>query len=240
MSSNGQETYRVKYGSKVISFDLEYRQRRTMEISVYPDLAVRVNAPSERTLDEIKDKVKKRASWILEQQHFFSLYLPKQPPRQYVSGESHLYLGKQYRLKTVQSENEKVALKRGCLLIHINDRRNSDRIKELLDQWYRDRAEVILRERVQLCCAKMRKYGVGEPRYQIRRMSKRWGSCSKDGKMILNVHLIKAPSHCIDYVIAHELCHLKYFNHGKAFYTLMTQVMPDWKKRKGRLEQVTL
>ena len=69
-------------------------------------------------------------------------------------------------------------------------------------------------------------------------MKKRWGSCSKQGAIILNTELIKAPSHCIDYVILHEMCHLKYFNHGKAFYNLLVKIMPDWEKRKKRLEEV--
>jgi len=240
MSSNGQGTHRIAFGSKTISFELEYRPRKTLEISVYPDLAVRVTAPSERTLEEVKDKIRKRAAWILEQQYFFSLYLPQQPSRQYISGESHLYLGKQYRLKTVHAETEKVLLTRGFFFVHTKDRRDSKRTRQLLEQWYRDRAETVLRTRVQACYGRMRKYGIPEPWYQIRKMSKRWGSCSKDGRMLLNVHLVKAPSHCIDYVITHELCHLKYFNHGKAFYTLMTQVMPDWEKRKKRLEQVAI
>jgi len=238
MSRNGHETHRIRYGSKVIYFGLEYRKRTTLEISVYPDLTVRVIAPAERTLDEVIEKIRKRAPWIVEQQYFFSLFLPKQPSRRYVSGESHMYLGRQYRLKTVPSDDEKVVLKRGSLCVHTADRSDSARTKQLLEQWYRTRAETVLQERVRLCYEKIRKHGLKEPNLQIRKMSKRWGSCSKEGKMLLNVHLIKAPSHCIDYVITHELCHLKFFNHGKAFYTLMTQVMPDWEKRKKRLEQV--
>ena len=238
MSDNGQHIHRIKYGSKIISFELEYRERKTLEISVYPDLVVRVKAPSERTLDEIREKIRKRAAWILEQKYFFSLYLPKQPSRRYVSGESHMYLGRQYRLKIIQSEQERIVFKRGSILVHTQNRSDSSQVKRMLDQWYRGRAEEKLRKRVSLCYEKIRKHGIKEPDYQIRKMSKRWGSCSKGGRMLLNVALIKAPSHCIDYVIMHELCHLKHFNHGKAFYNLMTQVVPDWEKRKNRLEQV--
>jgi predicted metal-dependent hydrolase len=88
--------------------------------------------------------------------------------------------------------------------------------------------------------AQLRKYGIGEPKLCIGKMKKRWGSCTGRGVIYLNPGLIKAPSHCIDYIITHELCHLKYPNHGKQFYSLMSRVMPDWGARKRRLESVPL
>jgi len=234
------EHHKIIYGSQIIPFQLEYRNRKTLEISVYPDMSVKVIAPLKRTYDEIEAKVRKRASWIIEQRYFFSLYLPKQLPKKFISGESHYYLGRQYRLKTINSADSKVVLCRGVIHVYVPDRSDSAQIKKLLEIWYRQRADIKFSERLDLCYSKIKKYGIAEPTIQIRKMKKRWGSCSKQATIILNTELIKAPSHCIDYVITHEMCHLRYFNHGKAFYNLLVKVMPDWEKRKKRLERVLL
>ena len=110
MNNNTIEHHKIKYGSQIIPFQLEYRKRKTLEISVYPDMSVRVKAPLKRTYCEIEEKVRKRAAWIIEQRYFFSLFLPIQPAKKYISGESHFYLGRQYRLKVVSSTEEKVVL----------------------------------------------------------------------------------------------------------------------------------
>ena len=122
MDNNTIEHHKIKYGSKVLPFQLEYRKRKTLEISVYPDMSVRVKAPLKRTYCEIEEKVRKRAAWIIEQRYFFSLFLPIQPAKKYVSGESHFYLGKQYRLKVVRSIEEKVVLKRGIINVYTKNR----------------------------------------------------------------------------------------------------------------------
>lgn len=237
---NTTESHKIAFGSHVIPFELQYSKRKTLEISVYPDMSVVVKAPATRSFEEVKEKILKRGSWILEQRYFFSLYLPKQPEKKYVSGETHIYLGRQYRLKVVTSSEEKVVLKRGYIFVHTKDKTNSKPIQKLLDAWYRERASIKFRERLNICLKKLQKYGIKTPQIQIRKMSSRWGSCSENGRITLNTQLIKAPSQCIDYVITHEMCHLKYFNHGKAFYNLLVQVMPDWEKRKGRLESIVL
>lgn len=240
MSANEGQSHSIRYGSRTIAFELEHRRRRTLEISVYPDTAVRVIAPLNRTLEEVQEKVRKRASWILEQQRSFSLFLPKQPPRRYVSGETHAYLGRHYRLKTINSDRERVVLSRGVLCVYVKDRTDSARVRRLMRAWYRERAAQKFRERLDLCWQKARKHGIPQPAFQIRDMARRWGSCSGNGTLLLNSQLVKAPTQCIDYVIVHELCHTQHFNHSKSFYELLTKIMPDWQARKRRLESVAL
>ncbi len=240
MSEKERQLQQVKYGTRTIAFELEHRKRRTLEISVYPDLSVRVVAPLDRTLDEIREKVKKRASWILGQQDSFSLFLPKQPPRRYVSGETHAYLGRHYRLRTMDGDPERIVLARGLLCVYTRDRSDSARIRRLMRVWYRQRAAEKFRERMEACWQRVRKHGIARPAFQIRDMTRRWGSCSENGTLLLNSQLVKAPTRCIDYVIVHELCHTQHFNHSKSFYDLLTRVMPDWPERKKRLERVAL
>ena len=122
------QQHRIKFGNEIIPFTLEYRKRKTLEISVYPDMSVRVVAPLDRSYEEIEDKIRKRGSWIIEQRYFFALFLPKQPEKRYVSGESFYYLGKQYRLKIVSSEQDRVSLTRGIILVHTKDKTRSAQI----------------------------------------------------------------------------------------------------------------
>ena len=179
MDNNTIEHHKIKYGSQVIPFRLEYRKRKTLEINVYPDMSVMVKSPLKRTYCEIEEKVRKRAAWIIEQRYFFSLFLPIQPAKKYISGESHFYLGKQYRLKVVSLTEEKIVLKRGIINVYTKDRNDSNQIKTLFDRWYRQRATIKYAERLNLCYTKTKRYGIILPSIQIRKMKKRWGSCSK-------------------------------------------------------------
>lgn len=232
--------YSITYGNKQIEFELEYCDRKTLEISVHPDLLVTVKAPQNRTLEEVYEKVRKKAPWIVKQIYYFESFLPETPPRRFVSGEAHYYLGKQYRLKLIVSDIEEVKLKNGYIYVFLPDRKDKQKAEKLLNEWYLTRAKLKLPDVLEKCYEKLRKYGVDFPEYQIRKMSKRWGSCTPEKIIMLNPDLIKAPSHCIEYVITHELCHLKYLSHDNNFISLLSRVMPDWELRKQRLERVKL
>jgi predicted metal-dependent hydrolase len=234
------ETNSVTYGDEVIRFSISYTNRKTLAISVHPDMSVTVAAPQKARLDRIREKVLKRAAWILKQQDYFSGFLPSQSPRQYLSGETHYYLGKQYRLKVVEGDKESVKLIGGWFYVRVKCKDDRRRIETLLNEWLLSHAQERFRISLEKCSGQLRKYGIGEPKLYIRKMKKRWGSCTGSGVIYLNPGLIKAPSHCIDYIITHELCHLKYPHHGKQFYSLMNRVMPDWEARKRRLENVPL
>jgi predicted metal-dependent hydrolase len=116
--------------------------------------------------------------------------------------------------------------------------RDPDHTRTLLERWYREKAYRILRERFERGVALMTAYGVGCPPLGIRKMERRWGSCTPDGRVLLNPRLVLAPTASIDYVVVHELCHLLHPHHGRPFYDLLARVMPDWEDRKTRLERV--
>ena len=104
----------------------------------------------------------------------------------------------------------------------MGDPSDSARVQALLRGWFRERAEHVFRERSEVCRKHVATFGIEHPGdFTQRRMKKRWGSCSKDGRILLNTQLVGAPKTCIDYVIVHELCHVVHHNHSKAFYDLL-------------------
>lgn len=229
-------SHSVTFGNSEINFDLQYSTRKTLGISVLPDLSVVVTAPENADYTKIASLIKKRATWILRQQAKFDEYLPQQPARQYVSGETHLYLGRQYRLKVEEDESEAVKLKGRYIHVRTSDKHNSRQVKELLDDWYKQRAEKYFRAKLIKSWEKFRRYEIELPAIRLRRMSKRWGTCSASGTIYINLDLIKFPSSCVEHVVVHELCHLIEPNHNREFYRLLLRVMPNWKKRKMLLE----
>ena len=229
----------VFFGQTEIIYVVNFCERKTLAIHVYPDGNVIVDAPTAASEQVIADKVKKRAPWIFKQKLKFESYPPALSQRQYVSGETHRYLGRQYRLKVMEGKNDNVKLLHGHLFIETNSPENRLRVKILLQQWYRLRARVVFSERYDVCVQQVTKLNIEHHQgFQLRFMPKRWGSCTGQGNIILNPELIAAPKDCIDYVITHELCHLRERNHSQAFYKLLTTVMKDWELRRKRLNEM--
>lgn len=232
------ETVEIPYGSRTIGFRLERRARKTLSISVNPDLGIDVVAPLDAPIDKIVEKVRKRAPWITRQVQYFDQFQPRTPERQYVAGETHMYLGRQYRLKTVRGIQERVKLYRGRLVVEVLTPRQTDRTKLLVMNWYRERAYIKFAERLAVCSDHFPNPDKFTPsRLMIRQFKQRWGSMTPTGKLVLSPALLRASVDAIDYVITHELCHIKFAHHGPAFVELLTRVMPDWEKRKLNLER---
>jgi predicted metal-dependent hydrolase len=230
--------HEISYGTQTLTFRLERRKRKTLAIEVHPDQSVRVKAPLRLSLNLILERVEQRGAWIVKQQRRFAELPPPQPEREFVSGESYRYLGRQYRLKVVQAPQEGVRLYQGRLEVSLTNTDDRTRVQALLREWYRRRAEQIFQERFEVCRKHVAASGIDHPGgFTIRRMRKRWGSCSRDGRVLLNTQLVGAPKTCIDYVIVHELCHVVHHNHSSAFYALLGACMPDWRGRQKLLAQ---
>jgi len=232
---NGFE-HSVVYGTKTIDFSLFYRDRKTMEIAVHPDGSVIVKAPLHSEITIIEKKIIKRARWILKQLNYFKQFNPKTPERSYVNGETHLYLGKQYRLKIIMGSKNSVKLSRGFFYITCRETPTPGAVKKLLNQWYLEKARVKFAESMERSWEKFKRQDLEKPILSIKRMKKRWGSLSDKGTITLNIDLIRAPKECIDYVVSHELCHLEYPDHSPDFYKLLDSVSPGWEKIKHKLE----
>jgi len=226
----------ITYGRESIPFDVLFVDRKSMEIAVHPDSRVVVKAPVGTGMANIKSRLVKRARWIKHQISYFSQFSPRTPARQYVGGESHLYLGRQYRLKIQMGKISQVKLVHGYFWVTVNDDPAPERVKRLLEKWYADKAKERFNEVFEKYLPEFERQGLPAPSIMIRRMKTRWGSLSPNGTLTLNVELIRAPKECIEYVITHELCHLKHRQHDAAFYRLLEQRMPDWQKRKHKLE----
>ena len=229
----------LTWGTDTIRYEVRFlASRQTLAIEVHPDSRVLVRAPVDCPEALIAERVQKRAAWISRQLAEFQRYRPRTPARQYVNGESHLYLGRQYRLKLISGEAASVKLTRGRLLVTLPGEPEPERVKALLHRWYLDRARAVFTEVLDASLPHFK--GVEHPRLIVRAMQSRWGSLSRAGSMTLNVNLVRAPRPCIEYVVTHELCHTTHRDHDARFFKLLGQVMPDWEKRKQRLEAALL
>lgn len=226
----------VTYGKDTIAYKVVFAPRKTLAIEVLPDSSVVIKAPYGANSDAIRAKVVKRARWIIKQQLYFRQFEPRTPERQFVGGETHLYLGRQFRIKTTSGDRNMVKLTRGYFQVQLQPQAGPDAVRKLLAQWYVEKARTKFAEVLENCWPNFEKLGHTPPRIQVRTMKKRWGSLSCNGLLTINPDLIRAPKECIDYVITHELCHLKYHDHGPDFHRLLEMVMPDWERRKHKLE----
>lgn len=230
----------IVFGTETIGYEIRFLPtRRTLGIEVHPNLSVVVRAPIDCPPDVIQARVSKRAPWISKQLKNFRRYSPRTPQRQYVSGETHLYLGRRYRLKVGAGDTATVKMNRGQIAVTTpSARANPDLVHAMLRRWYLDRAKEVLSRVLDQYLPMLK--GHQRPGLVVRAMQSRWGSLSPAGTMTLNANLVQAPRACIEYVVVHELCHLKHRDHDTKFFRLLEQLMPDWEKRKQRLETALL
>jgi predicted metal-dependent hydrolase len=180
-----------------------------------------------------------KLAWVKRQRASFEQQ-PRESQREMVSGESHHYLGRRYRLQVVEADGPPGVELRGHHAIVLNVRPHSTarEREKLLVQWYRER----LRERTPGMLAKWQdELGVEARDWGIKRMKTKWGSCNpKAGRIWLNVELIKKPPECLEYVLVHELTHLLARNHDERFVSLMDRHMPTWRRRRAELNATPL
>lgn len=227
----------IAYSTHRLNYRLRFSARRTMAITVRPDGAIEVVAPKGTDPTEVEARVRRRARWIVRQRLYFEQFRPRSQRRRYLGGETHLYLGRQYRLKLVKGDHDEVKLKRGLLVVTSRGRQSARRVKESISAWYRMEAKARFAERYWRIARRFTRFGCRLSSPQVRRMSRRWGSYSRSGRVLLNPDLVRAPTACIDYVITHELAHAIYSDHSARFFELLERMMPDWRRRKDLLER---
>jgi hypothetical protein len=139
-------------------------------------------------------------------------------------------------LKIIKSEVEQIKLTRQFLEVYTPDTK-PDHVRELVEVWYREQANKFFQERLAACYTKLSREKIPYPKISIRKMQSSWGSCSAKGLISLNIKLIQVSVEYIDYVITHELCHLKHLHHEAGFYKLLSRIMPGWQVKKEKLDR---
>lgn len=218
----------VPYGGAVIGYEVRRSRRRTVSIAV-ADGAVVVTAPALASLEQVRQVVRARVRWIFERVR--EQRARAAPRREFVSGETFLYLGRQHRLLVPESAAlaPGVALRGGRLVVAVA---RAEEARAALVGWYRRRAVERLPERVALLAGRMR---VAAPLVLVRDQKKRWGSCDRTGALRLNWRVVQMPWRLLDYVIAHELVHGTHRGHSRAFWAALGRFMGDYEARRQEL-----
>lgn len=220
-------------------YTIKRQRRKTMALHVLADASVEVRVPKWVPGSAVIHFVESRIDWVVQQRT--ERLLKKQFQPVYSNGHQHYFLGQQYLLRVSKATRSRTVFIDGLFLVDVRDPQNSGQVQKSLEHWYRTQAQGYYEERLFACFESFPNWFQDKfvmPEITIRKMRRRWGSCSSTGQITLNLSLIRMPQDCIDYVVVHELCHLHAFHHGKAFYQLLGQVMPAWKEREALIEHI--
>ena len=227
--------FSFQYGTATIEYSLIRNERKNVSISVEPNKYIVVKAPLGLSNDEVLIVVKGKAKWITQKLFEMKEIESRKYHRQYVNGESFLYLGRNYSLQLVDDITVKkpvVKLYRGKLYV-TTPTRNEEIIKKAITKWYQEKAKEKIPERV----AYYENYFIEKRgRIVIKEQQKRWASCTKEGTLMFNWKGIMAPANILDYIIVHEMCHLRYMNHSTEFWEMLGRVLPDYEVRREWLK----
>ena len=225
-----------QYEDKTILFDVAYSRRKTIVISVETSGKVSVAAPEGISDDELLDRVKSKARWIIKKLCQIQDIQPVPKPKMFVSGESFWYLGNKYSLKIIIDDmtiEPEVGICEGIFTV-ITPTPDPETLKQTIEAWYRSKAQEYIQERLPHYQTLL---GVKPVRVKIKSQQKRWGSCSSLGNLNFNWRAVMAPSPVLDYLIVHELCHLVHHNHSRDFWQLVSSIIPDYKERRDWLKK---
>ena len=240
MQKNMNYEQKFKYGDSEINVIVEFRKRKHFSLIVYPDLRVVARVPLKSKPARVETIIQKKLRWITKKIDYFNELEPILPPREFVSGETHYYLGRPYMLRIQSGVKVKIEVIDNFIEMKLPVPGDNKKAEKIMLDWYKQRAKELLIQRIEKYLPGFLDLGAAKPEVKFRKMKSRWGSCSRKNIITLNTELIKAHYYSSDYVVVHELCHLIHLSHNKNFYNLLHNQMPDWKKRKKLLEKVVL
>ena len=230
----------IQFGTTTINYDIVYsNKRKNATLSVYPLKLVEIRVPSNLEQDHIQNLVRKKAHWVMKQILWFDEIVQMDTIKEHVNGESYLYLGRQYRLKIIKNHEKPQAKLIGKYLTvwlpeNIPKNKEKKTAKAAIWKWYREQANKKIAETIKTYSKKL---GISQPTYKIKNQYKRWGSCTKKDELIFNFRIAMAPIALLQYIVAHEMCHIKNKDHSNKFWKQLQTIMPDYEQRKERLRK---
>lgn len=223
-----------------VSVEVVRKDIKNLHLGVYPPKGrVRVAAPLRIDDEGVRLAVISRLAWIRQQRQSFDSQ-DRQSEREMVTGESHYYKGRRFRLNVIETDTKPGIVLRNNTTMELRVRPGANRQsrERLLDRWYRDQ----LRERLPFLLAKWEPIvGITVSQIGIKKMKTRWGTCNIDARRIwLNLELVKKPPTCLEYILAHEMIHFLERHHNDRFRDLIDKAMPDWRVRRSELNRSPL
>jgi predicted metal-dependent hydrolase len=219
-----------------ISVDVVQKDIKNLHLSVYPPTGrIRIAAPLRMDLDTIRVFAISKLSWIKKQQNKL-ISQQREAPREYITRESHRYLGKRYLLKIIEHDAPpKVLIKHKTLEMYVRPNTDTKKRHNILEEWYRHKLKDMLPDLI----AKMEKQThIKIAEYGIKKMRTKWGTCNVEAKRIwINLELAKKPIHCLEYILVHEMTHIMERHHNARFTAYMDKYLSQWRSYKADLNR---
>lgn len=222
-----------------IEVELSFKNIKNVHLRVHPPLGrVTLSAPEEMEKEHLRVYLTTKLGWIRREKKKI-IAQKREPEYLYITNESHYFFGKRYLLKVTESEKRsKVILHHSKIEIIVPEAKDKEFIKNKLYQWYRKELRMLLTEKIDFYKKEM---NVFPESFGIRKVKTKWGSCNDLTRTIwFNIELAKKPKNCIEYIVVHELVHLKERKHNKNFILLMNKYMPNWQLRKKELNELPI
>lgn len=219
-----------------ITIEVIQKSIKNLHLSVHPPTGrVRISAPSRMGLETIRLYAISKLGWIRKHQTRLQRQ-QRETPREYISGESHYFLGKRYLLKVIEhTGSAKVSHDHDTIELHIRPNTSKAKRKLIVDEWYRSRLKEILPNLIRQYEERMK---VQVLEWGVKKMKTKWGTCNITVKRIwLNLELTKKPPYCIEHVVVHEMVHLLERKHNDRFISLMNSYLPQWRQYKEELNR---
>lgn len=233
------ERSEIQFGLTRIPFVIRRSTKRGTVALTIDDGKLVVTSPAETTIDKLNAVVRNKGPWVIQRIRGAS-QLPARPSeREFITGETVLYLGRQYRLKVVECDDDHPRIKAGWYAVPVapglHGQQQRREVRRVLSSSLKEHADLYLPDRLAELCRRLR---IGKPSIIVREQRKRWGSCDAIGTLRINWRIVQAPIPLIEYVLVHELAHIEHRGHGRAFWDAVGRWLPDYEERRRRLRDL--